>query len=159
MKTSAMIASSIRELRELASSTVPPSGRDVKSYRESRQSTSPSGCALSENVRRFLNVLYVMSAGDAVEPGDSVTRTPAGRGTFGVNDRDPCVRPACRFIRRDKRTWQLGAKTPGSLPAVTLGDCRQVIVVVVVARVVARLTCGTGAMTAIFAAGVWHPCR
>jgi len=32
-----------------------------------------------------------MSASDAVEPGDSVTRTPAGHGTFGVHDRDPCV--------------------------------------------------------------------
>ena len=47
MNTSAMAASSIRELRELASSTVPPSGRGVKSYRESRQSATPSGCALA----------------------------------------------------------------------------------------------------------------
>jgi hypothetical protein len=36
MNTSAMIASSIRELRDLASSTLPPSGGGVKSYRESR---------------------------------------------------------------------------------------------------------------------------
>jgi len=42
-----MVASSIRELRELAPSTVSPSGRGVKSYRESRQSAAPSGCALA----------------------------------------------------------------------------------------------------------------
>ncbi len=34
MKTSAMVTSSIRELRELAYLTVPPFGTDVKSSRE-----------------------------------------------------------------------------------------------------------------------------
>jgi hypothetical protein len=32
-----------------------------------------------------------VDAGDAVEGGDGVTSTPAGRGTLTVHDRDPCV--------------------------------------------------------------------
>ena len=41
---------SIRKLRELASSTLPPLGRSVKSYRESRSSATPGGPALAVRV-------------------------------------------------------------------------------------------------------------
>jgi hypothetical protein len=34
-------------------------------------------------------------AADAVEGGHSMTRTPAGCGTLGVCDRDPCIGVAC----------------------------------------------------------------
>ena len=53
MKTSAMIASSIRQLRELASSTVPPLGRHVKSYREIRQFARPSDWTLAPILRSW----------------------------------------------------------------------------------------------------------
>lgn len=50
MKTSAVVTSSIRELRELASMTIPLSDRDVKSYRESRQTTKSIAWTLTVRV-------------------------------------------------------------------------------------------------------------
>lgn len=64
MKTSAMVTSSIRELRELASMTIPPSDRDVKSYCESRRTTSPIAWTLT---------VRVLSCGTTLDSGRRAT--------------------------------------------------------------------------------------
>jgi hypothetical protein len=55
-----------------------------------------------------------VSAGDAAERGDSVARTSASCGTFGVDDCDPCVRLACS--RMYCHTY------PDSAPVVSISD-------------------------------------
>ena len=51
-----------------------------------------------------------MGAGNAVERGDNVTRTPASCGTLRVHDRDPGVRLACGFVGPGECAGGAGAR-------------------------------------------------